>query len=451
MTPSAARMPRVAFKTMGCRLNRVETDSVALALEHRGCEIVSEQEADAIIVNTCAVTGEAEAKCRKSVRHALSLPQRPYVFATGCMASLFADELAELGDHVCVVTDKATLAETLCRMVTSGLADIPCEVEVAENPGCNASDVLTGDAATLAVDATPTPTGRTRPGIKVQDGCDNRCTFCIVWKARGTARSVSPTDVVRLVKEAQGRGAHEVVLSGINLGSYRYECDGVTIRLPELLEHILSCTDVERVRLSSLEPPDVTRRLCEVIADSGGRIAPFLHVCLQSGCDETLRRMGRVYDSSLYRRVVEQARELIPDLALGCDLIVGFPGETDEEFERSYEFCREMHFAKMHVFRYSKRPGTPAATMSDQVPAAVSAERSRRMRALADAMRRQNAGAAVGKQDLVLVQSPGRAVSGGLYDVLVDDRIPVDSLVHVTPHAILESGFLDARPVQALA
>ena len=452
MTPATARMPRVAFKTMGCRLNRVETDSVALALERRGCEIVPEQEADAIIVNTCAVTGEAEAKCRKSVRHALSLPQRPYVFATGCMAALFADELAELGDHIRVVTDKAALADTLYRTVTSGYEDTPDEVGATVTTGSKATDTLTGEAvATPTVDATPTPTGRTRPGIKVQDGCDNRCAFCIVWKARGTARSVSPAEAVRLVREAQGRGAHEVVLSGINLGSYRYECDGAAMRLPELLEHILECTDVERVRLSSLEPPDVTRRLCEVIADSGGRIAPFLHVCLQSGCDETLRRMGRVYDSSLYRSVVEQARELIPDLALGCDLIVGFPGETDEEFERSYEFCREMHFAKMHVFRYSRRPGTPAATMPDQVSASVSADRSRRMRALADAMRRQNASAAIGKQDLVLVQSPGRAVSGGLYDVLVDDRIPVDYLVRVTPHAILESGFLDARPVQAQA
>lgn len=427
MTTSMARGPRVALKTMGCRLNRVETDSMALALERTGCELVSEQDADVVVINTCAVTGEAEAKCRKVVRHTLSLPQRPFVIATGCMASLFSDELSGLSERVTVERDKGRIADSVAQAFAGSGGEGDVE-----------------PVASIDVGA-PTPTGRTRPGIKVQDGCDNRCTFCIVWKARGAARSVPPEDVADLVRQACSRGAHEVVLSGINLGSYRYECEGKVLRLPGLLEYLMEETTVDRLRLSSMEPPDITRELCETIAASDGRIAPFLHVCLQSGCDATLERMGRVYDTALYRDVVATARELIAGLALGCDLIVGFPGETDVEFAESLNFCHEMDFAKMHVFRYSKRPGTPAATMPGQVAPDVAAERSRMMRDLAAEMRRSNAQRIVGERDLVLVQAPGHAVSSGLFDVLVDEELAPDSLAWVTPHAVSEDGVLDAR------
>ena len=398
MTTSMARGPRVALKTMGCRLNRVETDSMALALERTGCELVSEQDADVVVINTCAVTGEAEAKCRKVVRHTLSLPQRPFVIATGCMASLFSDELSGLSERVTVERDKGRIADSVAQAFAGSGGEGDVE-----------------PVASIDVGA-PTPTGRTRPGIKVQDGCDNRCTFCIVWKARGAARSVPPEDVADLV-----------------------------LRLPGLLEYLMEETTVDRLRLSSMEPPDITRELCETIAASDGRIAPFLHVCLQSGCDATLERMGRVYDTALYRDVVATARELIPGLALGCDLIVGFPGETDVEFAESLNFCHEMDFAKMHVFRYSKRPGTPAATMPGQVAPDVAAERSRMMRDLAAEMRRSNAQRIVGERDLVLVQAPGHAVSSGLFDVLVDEELAPDSLAWVTPHAVSEDGVLDAR------
>ena len=223
-----------------------------------------------------------------------------------------------------------------------------------------------------------------------------------------------------------------MVLTGINLGSYRAsDASGRELRLPALLDLLLTKTDVGRIRLSSIEPPDVTAELCAVMAAAGERVAPFLHVCLQSGCDETLRRMARVYRTDLFRRVVETARSHVPDIALSTDLIVGFPGETEEEFGRSLAFCREMRFSWMHVFRYSRRPGTPAATMPGQVPADVSAERGRRARELAREMRRAEAERLVGAEDLVVVQYPGRAVSGGLFDVVVDDSIPVDSLVRV--------------------
>lgn len=415
MTPSPrGGRPGVALVNLGCRVNRVELDLMASELERAGVALVGEEEASAVVVNTCAVTGEAEAKTRKAVRRAAGLPQGPLVVATGCVANLFSDELSALAPNVVVEREKSRVAAR----VLEGLGLAAGGEGRAEPAPCDPGAV--------------TPTGRTRPGIKIQDGCDNRCTYCIVWRARGAARSEAPGRVLSEVRAAMARGAHEVVLTGINLGSYRAsDGRGRELDLPALLELLLAETGVERVRLSSIEPPDVTERLCSVMAASGGRVAPFLHVCLQSGCDETLRRMARVYRTDLFRRVAETARSHVPDIALSTDLIVGFPGETEEEFGRSLAFCREMRFSWMHVFRYSRRPGTPAATMPGQVPAGVSAERGRRARELAREMRLAEATRLVGAEDLVVVQYPGRAVSGGLFDVAVDPSIPVDSLVRV--------------------
>ena len=404
----------VSLVNLGCRVNRVELDAMALELERAGARLVAERDARVVVVNTCAVTGEAEAKTRKAVRHAASLPGRPLVIATGCVANLFADEMAALAPNVRVESDKSAVAAlALAELGLDGTDDAP-------------------DAPAEGCAPTPTPTGRTRPGIKIQDGCDNRCTYCIVWRARGAGRSMQPEEVLSAVRGAQTRGAHEVVLTGINLGSYRAsDAAGRELRLPALLDLLLSETDVERIRLSSIEPPDVTPELCRTMAAAGERVAPFLHVCLQSGCDETLRRMARVYRTADFRRVVETVREHLPHVALGTDLIVGFPGETDEDFERSLDFCREARFAKMHVFRYSRRPGTPAATMAGQVDPHVMAERGDRARALAEGLRLAEASRLVGERDLVVVQYPGRGVSGGLFDVLLDSSVPVDSLVPV--------------------
>ncbi|MGN0287081.1 MAG: MiaB/RimO family radical SAM methylthiotransferase [Atopobiaceae bacterium] len=435
--------PKVAFVNLGCRVNRVETDVIMARLERAGAQLVDENGADLVVINTCAVTGEAEAKTRKVIRHAASLPQAPAVVATGCVASLFSDELAGLGPNVSVEPDKTQVASRALELL-----------------GLDALSVDNTDE--LAV--TPTPTGRMRPGIKVQDGCDNRCTYCIVWKARGRGRSLDPERVVSAVQEAVGRGAHEVVLTGINLGRYgalvhdgasaasawevsRVPVDGArsadaseVMDLAGLLELILERTTIERVRLSSIEPPDVDDRLLSTMAASDGRVAPFLHICLQSGCDATLRRMGRVYDSSFFAGVVENARRHLPHLALGTDLIVGFPGETDQEFQESLDFCRSMRFSKMHVFRYSRRPGTPAAEAVDQVSPQVMARRSHQMRQLASAMRAQEAQRLVGTRDRVLVQYPGRAVSGGLFDVLVDPRCELGSMVDVQLEGVSQQG-----------
>ena len=408
----------VALVNLGCRVNRVELDSIANKLEAAGHVLTGEGDADVIVINTCAVTGEAEAKTRKAIRHAASRSQAPLVVATGCVASLFADELSALAPNVHVVANKREVADYV----------------IGNFGSCGArSEPSSGSV---------TPTGRTRPGVQVQDGCDNRCTYCIIWKARGAARSFDPAGIVDEVRAAMGRGAHEVVLTGINLGDYRWPVDGGEMALPGLIDHVLAETGVERLRLSSIEPPDVDESLLGAMVAAGSRVAPFLHICLQSGCDETLRRMARVYRTDLFARACEQARSLLPGVALGTDLIVGFPGETDEQFEESLEFCERMRFAKMHIFRYSRRPGTPAAAWDCQVEPKVMAERSRRAHELASRMRVEEASRHVGTDDLVLVQYPGRGVSGGLFDVEVDPSVPLDTLLPVRLTDMREDGTL---------
>ena len=416
--------------SLGCRVNRVELDAIAGALARAGVPLVEQDQAAVIVVNTCAVTGEAEAKCRKAIRHAAALPQEPLVLATGCAVNLFADEFAALGERVVVEPSKPQVVER-------ALAALGADAAPAGAP----------ELPRLGhVGAQVTPTGRMRPGIKVQDGCDNRCSYCIVWKARGPARSLPPEQVLEALAQAQADGAVEVVLTGINLARYEAPWQGRTLRLDGLLDLILERSDVRRVRLSSVEPPETTRDVLRVMGASEGRVAPFLHLPLQSGCDRTLQQMGRAYDTALYRRVVETARELVPQLALACDLIVGFPGETREDFAQSLAFCEQMRFAKMHVFRYSERPGTPAAARADQVPAPVKAARSQQMIGLGRRMREAAARERLGQGALVFVERPGRGSDGGLFQVLVDERVPVGSLVSVVPHDVTSELWLDARP-----
>lgn len=389
---------RVAFVNLGCRVNRVEIDDIALALEASGAKRVAEDQADVVVINTCAVTGEAEAKARKAVRHAAQLENKPYVLATGCVASLFADELVSLSDRVIVEADKSRVPEICADLLGTQLAD---------------TKAVSADGATA--------TGRTRPGIKVQDGCDRRCSYCIVWKARGAARSLAYEEVAKRVRSLAEEGASEVVLTGINLGSYSSSRQGQPADLTGLLAGLLEDSSIGRLRLSSVEPQDITPELCELIAASEGRIAPFLHVPLQAGSDATLSRMAREYTCEEYASRISVARDILgPDLSLGCDVIVGFPGETDEEFAQTYEFCKQMAYSKMHIFRYSKRPGTPAAEAPDQVAPSVMAARARELRHLASDMRAAYALSRVGKTELICVESAGQGTSGGLLQVEFD-------------------------------
>ncbi|WP_455779457.1 MiaB/RimO family radical SAM methylthiotransferase [Gordonibacter pamelaeae] len=405
-----------AVVNLGCKVNRVESDDAAARLAARGTE-TAEADADLIVVNTCTVTGEAEKKTRKAVRRALRANDRARVLVTGCAAAVDAAFYEALDPRVRVV-GKARLAE---------------EIEAwCDSEGVSAAPPL------LPVG----PGFRTRVGVKVQDGCDNACTYCIVHVARGRATSRAADDVVRECAEYARAGAGEIVLTGINLGSY---CDGArrdpsATRLAGLLRRLLDATaDLHapgafpvRFRISSIEPRDVDDALVDLLAAADGRVCRHLHLPLQAGSSKVLREMARPYDADRFRALVERLYAAVPGLALSTDVIAGFPGETDAEFQETLELARACRFAKIHAFPYSRRAGTPAAERPDQVPPAVKAARAAQLRALGDELRAAERARRAGTVELALVEEGGVAMSESYFELAAPADAPVGSLVRMT-------------------
>jgi threonylcarbamoyladenosine tRNA methylthiotransferase MtaB len=352
---------KARLETIGCRLNIGEVQSVARELARAGHRVVGPGEtAEFCVVNTCAVTNIASKKSRQLIRQLKRANPGAAVVVTGCDAELSPHQMHELGvDLVVGNADKDRLVElaTDRGLLREPEPELDHSVLFAEDPG-----------------------GRTRAFVKVQDGCDNRCTFCIITVARGAGRSVPPQQVIDSIRALQGDGFNEVVVSGVHLGSYGHDL-GNESGLYDLVAEILSQTEIPRLRLSSLEPWDLDAGFFDLFNDP--RLLPHLHLPLQSGCDETLKRMARRTSQQEFSRLVEAARSAVPGLGLSTDVIVGFPGETDAEFEQSLAFVEAMAFSRLHVFRYSIRKGTPAAMMPQQVPADVARERSARMHELA--------------------------------------------------------------------
>ena len=405
-----------AVVNLGCKVNRVESDDAAARLAARGTE-TAEADADLIVVNTCTVTGEAEKKTRKAVRRALRANDRARVLVTGCAAAVDAAFYEALDPRVRVV-GKARLAE---------------EIEAwCDSEGVSAAPPL------LPVG----PGFRTRVGVKVQDGCDNACTYCIVHVARGRATSRAADDIVRECAEYARAGAGEIVLTGINLGSY---CDGArrdpsATRLAGLLRRLLDATaDLHapgafpvRFRISSIEPRDVDDALVDLLAAADGRVCRHLHLPLQAGSSKVLREMARPYDADRFRALVERLYAAVPGLALSTDVIAGFPGETDAEFQETLELARACRFAKIHAFPYSRRAGTPAAERPDQVPPAVKAARAAQLRALGDELRAAERARRAGTVELALVEEGGVAMSESYFELAAPADAPVGSLVRMT-------------------
>lgn len=350
---------KVHLRMLGCRLNQAEIDLMARQFQQQGHEIVHDPaEADQFVVNTCAVTKEASKSSRKLIRELNRLNPDAQTTVTGCYAQIAPADIAVLPGVVSVVDNMGK--DTIVQAIT-GVA------------------VEDFDHEPIARDsAVP---GRTRAFIKVQDGCDNACTFCITTVARGEGRSRSIDDIVTEIRQLHEMGYQEAVLTGVHLGSYGRDF-GSDLR--HLVEAILQQTDIPRLRLSSLEPWDIPAGFFELWQNP--RLCSHLHLPLQSGCDATLRRMRRNTSQAEFTALVESARAHIPNLSITTDVIIGFPGETDEEFAISCEFIRAMDFAGMHIFRYSKRTGTPAARMKGQVAVEVKKERSATLHEMAAEM-----------------------------------------------------------------
>jgi threonylcarbamoyladenosine tRNA methylthiotransferase MtaB len=403
-------LPSVCVVNLGCRVNRVESDWMEEALSREGFALSQQDSARVIVINSCAVTGEAQAKTRHAVRQAAARAQVETVAVTGCAAALFPEELSALSPKVRLLPSKLTVASDLLELLGS----------------------LPSPDAPRQKDSSRHLVMRARRGIKVQDGCDNRCTYCIVWRARGKSVSIDLDTIDSQVDLVLSEGAAEIDLTGVNLGRFRARIPGsrasshAEMRLAGLVDRVASrARGHAMVRASSLEPQDVDDDILQSMAKNSDVVCPHLHLPLQSGCDETLGRMGRPYRVEQFAEIVSRARSLMPAFSLTTDVIVGFPGETDDEFEQSLEFCRKMAFSKMHVFRYSRRPGTPAASMPNQVNAQTLRERSERMRKLARQMRLEDARSRIGTQELALVErfredGIGVGSTASYHDVVVE-------------------------------
>jgi threonylcarbamoyladenosine tRNA methylthiotransferase MtaB len=359
----------VAFKTLGCKVNQVESEAIATNLIGRGARVVDETSAAVVVVNTCTVTGEADAKARKEVRRALNAPNAPIVVVTGCMAALSRESLQALGERVVVEPNKELVSQRVAEVLGAGLS--------AGAPG-GVSDSERGRWGKEF---------HTRAMLKIGDGCDAFCSYCIVPYARGAPRPVTLETIRSEAADLVERGAREIVLTGVNLGRYNE-------RGRDLADVVVAVagTGVDRLRLSSVEPLDLTDRLLETLAALPS-VCPHLHVPLQSGSDAVLERMARRYTSDEYDQAIARARAALPSLAITTDVIAGFPGETDEEAAASLGFCRRLGFAKLHVFRYSERAGSPAASMPGRVEPKVRADRAAALRALDSELQRRFAGA----------------------------------------------------------
>jgi len=353
---------KVRIESIGCRLNIGEMEAVARSLTGRGHRVVTAGDAaDLCIFNTCTVTAMASRKSRQILRQLRRANPGATMVATGCYAEMAPDTVSELGmDLVIGNDDKDRL------------------IEILEEQGLLAIDENDGNE-TVQPDAGPDPQRRTRAFLKVQDGCDNACTYCIVTIARGPGRSRAPQAVIDDISRLIETGYQEIILSGVHLGSYGHD-SGDQNGLQHLVERILGLGTVPRLRLSSLEPWDLSPNFFDVYTDPC--LMPHLHLPLQSGCDATLRRMARKTTQEDYSALVAEARRRVPDISISTDVMAGFPGETDVEFEQSLAFVKAMEFSHLHIFRYSIREGTSAATMGHQVPGPVATERSRQYHGL---------------------------------------------------------------------
>lgn len=406
--------------TLGCKVNQYESQAIAEALEARGFDIISPTAVcDAYIINTCTVTAESDRKARQFIRRAISKNPDAVVIVTGCMAQTAPDEVAAIEgvDAVIGNSDKLSAAR---------LADELCQNK--QNGGKTKISVSDINAAPFE-DMTITKFDRTRAYVKIEDGCESRCTYCIIPNARGKIRSKPFDEVIREVEILTKNGCREVVLTGIETASYGRDLGGVD--LADLLCRVDKIEGIGRVRLGSLDPSLIKEDFVKRIAPLKS-LAPHFHLSLQSGSSKVLADMKRKYNADMAMRAIELLRKYIPRSQFTTDIIVGFPGETEQDFEETVEFVRNARFLMTHIFPYSKRAGTPAATMSGQIQ---KAEKSRRLHVLSD-VESQIRGELLEKRiadepvSEVLFESFADGVATGHTDDFIEVRVPSPTPIH---------------------
>lgn len=392
-------MKKAASFALGCKVNQYESEAIAELFAEKGYEIVGiDEEADVYVINTCTVTSFGDKKSRQLIRKVKRQNENAIVAVVGCYAQTAPKELMEIaGVNLVIGTkDRAQIVE----MVE--------QYDRANGVENHVSDIMKERVfEPLSIQKLA---NRTRAYLKIQDGCSQYCSYCIIPYARGPIRSREPQEVVAEVKRLAENGFKEVVLTGIHVASYGK--DRRDTSLPDILKQVHEVEGIERIRFSSIEPNVVTEEFAQTMA-ALPKVCDHFHLSLQSGCDKTLKEMNRKYDTEKYRQAAATLRKYLPKVALTTDIIVGFPGETEEDFRESYAFAEEIGFAKIHVFPYSPKRGTPAAARKDQLLNAVKAERSHTLIQLSDKMAADFLADAVGTDAEVLYE---RAVGEGIYE-----------------------------------
>lgn len=363
---------KIAFITLGCKVNLYDTEAMAELFTEKGYEVVDfEEYADVYLINTCTVTNLGDKKSRQMIRRAKRINPNSVVVATGCYAQVASEEVAKIeGINIVIGTkNRSEIVETV-------------ENYVAENGVVNNVSDIMGEKEFEPLQISRL-TNRTRAYIKIQEGCNRYCTYCIIPYARGPIRSRKPEEVVEEVKKLAENGFKEVVLTGIHVASYGLDLGNIT--LADIIEKVHSVDGIERIRFSSMEPLAIDNEFVARMSKLP-KVCDHYHLSLQSGCNRTLKRMNRKYNAEQYAEACERLRNAFPNVAITTDIIVGFPDETEEDFKESLAFAERMKLDKIHTFPYSPKKGTPAAKMKNQISGDVKSQRSKEMIALSDKM-----------------------------------------------------------------
>jgi len=408
---------RIAFKTLGCRLNQYETDALVSQFYDAGYEIVDfGEQADITIINTCTVTNQSDHKSRNYISKSSRINPEGLTVVAGCMVDNHKEDLSKQKNISFLIENEKK--SSIFPMVESFFHGEKMDHELFDN------DVFNYETVNKSL--------HTRTSIKIQDGCDNFCTFCIIPSVRGIARSRPVKDILDNIQRVTDNGFKEIVITGVNIG--RYDYDGYNFQ--KLLEKILTIQGDFRIRISSLEPDGFGEDLYEVFQDP--RMNPHLHLCLQSGSDNILMKMRRMYNVRSFMQIIERFRKNIPDFNFTTDIIVGFPGETEEDFQQTLMVAEEAEFSHIHTFRYSVRNGTRAARMPEQIPEKIKAERSSRIRTLSMKNEELYYRKMLGKTQRLLVE---KISEDGLAKGYGENYIPL--LVHSAN--LKKNDFIDVR------
>jgi len=406
---------RVAFKTLGCRLNQYETDALVTDFDQAGYQLVGIDESpDVVIINTCTVTNQSDQKSRTVISQASRKNTDAVVVVTGCMANNFKEKL-ESQDNITFVVENNRKSSVL------SLVEAHFSGEIL-HPDQLPQDVFRYEPVQKSL--------HTRSAVKIQDGCDNFCTFCIIPMVRGRAVSRPVEDVLESVRKTLENGFKEIVITGVNIG--RYE-DGEA-RFEDLLAKILEIPVDFRVRISSLEPDGFGDRFVELF--SHPKLMPHLHLCLQSGSEKTLLRMRRMYDVEQFRKTINQFRSVYPEFNFTTDIIVGFPGETDEEFQQTIEAVKEFNFSHVHTFKYSVRKGTRAERLENHIPEKIKNERSLQIRELSEENKAHYLTSFIGQTQEVLVEKIAQGIANGYGQHYVPVRFKASGIQKNSVHSI---------------